>query len=160
MTHPVLLPLLLATALVAGDSLAGTVYKSVDAEGRVRYSDKPPADGQILKTLQLPDRAPATVPAAGDLVAQMAATTARLRADRLAREADRAPPPPRDPVPTYAHDEPEARYYLPLPYRHGYRPERRDHERPRREPDLRNERDRRRDEMDGTWYVPQRLPGR
>ncbi|MDY0070328.1 MAG: DUF4124 domain-containing protein [Porticoccaceae bacterium] len=160
MTHPALLPLLLATALVAGDSLAGTVYKSVDAEGRVRYSDQPPADGRILETIRLPDRAPATVPARGDLVEQMAATTARLKADRLAREADRAPPPRRAQTQAPESDGPEARYYHPLPYRHGYRPERRDHERPRREPDLRNERDRRRDEMDGSWYVPKRLPGR
>ena len=102
-----------------------------------------------------------TVPAPLSLVEQMAATTARLRADRLARESDRAAPPRRESITPGADDEPETRYYQPLPYHHGYRPGARPphYWPPLREPDLRTDRDRRRDAMEGPWFVPKRLPG-
>jgi glutaredoxin len=54
-TLAVLLPMLVA----AGGALAGNVYKSVGPDGRVVYSDVPPASGKVEKTLQL-ESAPAS----------------------------------------------------------------------------------------------------
>ena len=40
-------------ALLAVSAHAATVYRSVDANGKVIYSDKPPPDGKVQKTLAI-----------------------------------------------------------------------------------------------------------
>lgn len=155
----VLLTTLILTSLGA---TGATVFKSVDADGTVRYSDKPPADGGAIEEIDLPDRSPVTVPDTASLVEQMAATTKRLQDDRLEREKARQPAP--KPQPIYYPQPEQKRQYHSQPWPWGYDapPYRQDHrhrQRPQREPpDLRNERDRNRDAKEGTWYVPQRLP--
>jgi glutaredoxin len=43
--------LLAALAMVSGPALGATLYKSVGPDGRVVYSDQPPAEGTVQKTL-------------------------------------------------------------------------------------------------------------
>jgi len=43
--------LFLGTILVSGVGCAGTLYKSVSPDGTVLYSDQPPADGKVQKTI-------------------------------------------------------------------------------------------------------------
>ncbi len=71
---------------------AATVYKSVDAEGRVTYSDQPPENADLVEVLdyQVQQRSPEDVE--GDLarIEAMRETTDRMAADRREREASRA----------------------------------------------------------------------
>lgn len=154
-------PWLLAVLALFSVAVYGTtVYKSVDAEGRVHYSDQPPAGNTAVEEIHLPDAPPVSVPDTTSLVEQMAATTARLKEDRLEREKERQPDP--RPQPSYYPQPPQEpqSYRHPWPWGYVAPPHRGKHHRPpqREAPDLRNERDRRRDERQGTWYVPKRLP--
>lgn len=148
-------------ALVALPAPGATVYKSVGADGTVRYSDKPPPDNSPTEEIHLPDRPPVTLPDTRSLMEQMAATTDRLKADRLEREAARQPPASQaQPV---DYPQPVQQSYS-RPWLWGYEaaPQGRDHrhrQRPEREPpDMRNQRDRDRADREGTWYIPKRLP--
>ncbi len=69
---------------------ATTVYKSVDAYGRVTFSDQPPTEGSLVDILEYND--PAPVPSAGDAArfAAMREVTDRMAADRRERETARA----------------------------------------------------------------------
>ncbi|MDX1733595.1 MAG: DUF4124 domain-containing protein [Halioglobus sp.] len=78
---------LLACTQANGDT---TVYRSVDADGRVAFSDQPPSAGSEVQTLVI-----ATPLAQPDDLQQrrleaMRATTDRMVADRMAREKHRA----------------------------------------------------------------------
>jgi Domain of unknown function (DUF4124) len=71
-------------------SFAATVYKSIDANGVVTYSDSPPADDVMVETLVFDEL---TVPAAENerqRLQDMRETTDRMIADRMAREKHRA----------------------------------------------------------------------
>lgn len=155
----VLLAMLILTSVAA---TGATVYKSVDADGTVRYSDKPPQGNDPVEKIHLPDRVPVTLPDTESLLAQMAATTERLKADRLEREAARQPRSPPAVTRDYPQSEPQ-RQYWPYPWlqgqdgpAYGEHRNRQRHDRPA--PNLRNDRDRRRADREGTWYVPKRLP--
>ncbi len=50
--------------LAAVPSLAQTLYKSVGPDGRVVYSDQPPADGKVQKTMTFENLPSTTLPAA------------------------------------------------------------------------------------------------
>jgi glutaredoxin len=54
-----LLPILLLVLAWPGGVSAGTLYKSVTADGRVVYSDHPPEQARVVKTLT-PDASPTT----------------------------------------------------------------------------------------------------
>lgn len=58
-TLAVLLPMLLA----AGATMAGSMYKSVGPDGRIVYSDAPPASGRVQKTLQFESAPSSPLPA-------------------------------------------------------------------------------------------------
>lgn len=84
-----------------------TVYRTVDAQGNVTFSDQPPADGSAeVLSIDVP---PAADPAALEQrLEALRATTDRMAADRRARETRRAelaaarraaPQPEPDPVP-------------------------------------------------------------
>ncbi len=153
---------LITLLLIASQAPATTVYKSVDDKGVVRFSDRPPDDtSTLVGTLELPARQPAEIPDSRQLMEDMAATTERLREDRLRREARRAPSPgstdPDERIEQYP--SPSPLWYPPGPWRHGYRPDRSRDQQQHQPPDTRSERDRRRDDMEGTWYIPRRLPG-
>jgi hypothetical protein len=120
---------LLAIALaVALPALGATVYKSVDADGKVSFSDTPPPAGSATEVIETRDTDASPDPDAAERLQQMRETTDRLRADRLAREQARALPP----APAYpaypeqddgARGDDEDRWLLPYypPYRrwHG-----------------------------------------
>lgn len=163
---------LLLLIMMSTVAAASTVYKSVQPDGTVRFSDKPPGQDGDVEVIQLPRYAPVSVPDSNKLVADMAATADRLREDRLRREAERTPSQPATPAPASGEYDPPILqpWHYPVPYRSGYRrPYHDDRERDRARdwerdhrypaPDRRSERDRRRDNMGGTWYIPKRLPG-
>ena len=143
-----------------------TVYRSVDASGTVRFSDRPPVgDDASVEVIRLATSPPVSVPDSQQLIADMAATTERLRQDRLRRTEERAPTSsPILPAEAgrYSSQTRQAWYY-PGPYRHGYprgpawHPPDRSQQKP--QPDTRTERDRRRADMEGTWVIPRQLPG-
>ncbi len=76
--------------LLAGQSMATTVYKTVDARGRVSFSDQPPPAGAAVEVLDY--SMPAVMPSALDTarLEAMRETTDRMAADRREREAHRA----------------------------------------------------------------------
>ncbi len=82
--------LLLLMLLCSGAAHATTVYKSVDAEGRVTFSDQPPTETTLVEILEY--RVPDTEPSALDTarLQAMRETTDRMAADRREREAARA----------------------------------------------------------------------
>lgn len=92
------LPTLAAAVLAAllcvnaASTLAAKVYKYVDAEGRVTYSDQPPAEGDAVEVLdlQLPERSQADIDNDLARIEAMRETTDRMAADRREREAARA----------------------------------------------------------------------
>lgn len=84
--------LLGALLLIAEPAFAITVYKSIDANGKVSFSDQPPITGTKVETIEIEDY---TVPDQTETEARLQAmreTTDRLRDDRLARERQRNPP--------------------------------------------------------------------
>ncbi len=85
-----MLAIALAGALPA---LGATVYRSVDAEGKVSFSDTPPAAGTATEVIETRDTYTSPDPDSAERLQQMRETTDRLRADRLAREQERALPP-------------------------------------------------------------------
>lgn len=116
-------PLLLIVALMAPlSSFAVTVYKSVDADGNVSYSDTPPADGRSAESIQITEYA--TGLSAEDMIRlqSMRETTDRMRDDRLAREEQRAQEQAYLPaaLPDYAPGDEsqtsDTRYLLPVYY--------------------------------------------
>ncbi len=80
----------LLAALASGAQAQSTVYKTVDENGVVTFSDQPPAEGAPVETLTI--EAPATQPT--DEYSQnleaMRETTDRMVEDRRAREKHRA----------------------------------------------------------------------
>ena len=126
---------LLAIALAGSlPALGATVYKTVDADGKVSFSDTPPPAGSATEVIETRDTYASPDPDAAERLQQMRETTDRLRDDRLAREQERAPPP----APAYPgypeqedsaqRDDDEDRWLLPYypPYRRwhggGHRP--------------------------------------
>ena len=79
--------LLLSLVTTAGGT---TIYKSVDGQGRVTFSDQPPAEGKVVSVTEY--REPQPSPSALDLqrIEAMRETTDRMAADRREREASRA----------------------------------------------------------------------
>lgn len=88
------LTLLLAMSLQAPSVLAITVYKTVDANGRISFSDQPPAEDAEgdLEVEVLDYSTPTVTPSALDSARLQALreTTDRMAADRREREAHRA----------------------------------------------------------------------
>lgn len=134
----VLLALLIAAAATAQGQ---TIYKSIDANGNIVYSDTPMEDTLLLETLSLDpeirDDSPQEQSQAR--IDQMAVTTERLKSDREDRERlrreeeeqlrarQRAATPPQIYREEYYHDYYPYRNYYPYTGRYPYR-----HQRPRR----------------------------
>ena len=86
------IPLQLTIFVLLGSSfaVADTVYKSVDENGVISFSDTPPEDGGEAETLQLVAPQPSS---SGESLANLEAmreTTDRMAADRREREKHRA----------------------------------------------------------------------
>lgn len=69
---------------------AATVYKTVDDNGVVSYSDTPPAEGVVTETLVIDVQDPQLTETEQQRIEDMRATTDRMVADREAREKHRA----------------------------------------------------------------------
>lgn len=81
---------LLVAALVLGASAhAVTVYKSVDAEGKISYSDQPPTAGQQAEKIDIHAYAPLRSAEDAARLQAMRDTTELMRRDRLEREQQR-----------------------------------------------------------------------
>ena len=70
--------------------LAATVYKTVDEDGVVSFSDIKPAGETPVETLVIDARAPQVSEAERQRLQDMRDTTDRMAADRMAREKHRA----------------------------------------------------------------------
>ena len=68
---------------------AATVYKSIDARGRISYSDSPPVAAVSVETLVLHVRSPEVSDEYRSRLAEMTEVTNRMAADRLQREQAR-----------------------------------------------------------------------
>lgn len=79
--------LMLCLATTAGGA---TIYKSVDGQGRVTFSDQPPAEGKVVSVMEY--RESQAGPSALDQqrIEAMREVTDRMAADRREREASRA----------------------------------------------------------------------
>jgi hypothetical protein len=71
-------------------SLAATVYKTVDEDGVVSFTDIKPAGESPVETLVIDARAPQVSEAEQQRLQDMRDTTDRMAADRMAREKHRA----------------------------------------------------------------------
>ena len=69
---------------------AATIYKSVDAKGRVTYSDQLPIETTLVDILEYTETAPTLAADDAERLAEMRETTDRMAADRREREASRA----------------------------------------------------------------------
>jgi hypothetical protein len=82
---------LLALLLVrCTPGFAATVYKSIDENGVVTYSDTRPTHDTQVETLLFDEQAPAPAEQAQQRLQDMRETTDRMVADRTAREKQRA----------------------------------------------------------------------
>ncbi len=69
---------------------AATIYKSIDENGVVSYSDTRPEDDTVVETLVIDEQSPAATEQAQQRLQDMRETTDRMVADRMAREKHRA----------------------------------------------------------------------
>jgi len=67
-----------------------TVYKSVDEEGNVTFSDSPPADAKVTQELRVEAPQPQSAGEQQQALEDMRETTDRMAADRRERERHRA----------------------------------------------------------------------
>ena len=81
---------LLLASLVAGPVLAATVYKTVDENGVVSYSDTAPAIEQEAEVMVIDVPAPQDSESAQEQLEAMRETTDRMVVDRQQREKHRA----------------------------------------------------------------------
>ena len=119
---------------------AATVYKTVDDNGVVSFSDTRPPDNTPVETVEIDAQAPQDSALAQQRLQDMRETTDRMATDRMAREKHRAElrklqaqTPPRQPA-YQTYDDPlytgysssgYSRYYnypARRPWRPGYRP--------------------------------------
>jgi hypothetical protein len=109
MIRALALACLLIACLSGARAEPTTVYRTVDAQGNVSFSDQPPADG-AAEVLSIDVPPPADPAVLEERLEAMRETTERMAADRLAREsaresqraelaAARQPEPQPEPVP-------------------------------------------------------------
>ena len=79
-----------ALLLLSMESMGTTIYKSVDAEGRVTFSDQPPPGDEVVDVLEYREPGPTTSALDRERIEAMREVTERMAADRREREADRA----------------------------------------------------------------------
>lgn len=92
--------------------MSATIYKSVDANGVVTYSDTRPREDVLVETLVIEEREPPQGETAQQQLQEMRETTDRMVADRMARERHRAELRQLDREPAAEDTTPElAEYY-------------------------------------------------
>jgi hypothetical protein len=76
--------------LWCASAFAATVYKTVDEQGRVTFSDTPPTTNITVETVVIDAPQPLSSGLAEKRLEEMRVTTDRMVADRMARERHRA----------------------------------------------------------------------
>jgi hypothetical protein len=76
--------------VVCFEARATTIYKSVDAQGRVSFSDQPPAGADVVDVYEYHEPPPSRSALDVDRIEAMREVTERMAADRREREASRA----------------------------------------------------------------------
>jgi len=124
--------LLLLVSLCCLPALAATVYKTVDENGVVSFSDTPPATDAPVETMKIDAPTPEVSADEQQRLQDMRETTDRMAADRKAREQQRAElrkeqSQPATPAPDYTdymgYSGGNTGYYDRYPLRRpGYRP--------------------------------------
>jgi hypothetical protein len=85
-TSLVYAPLLLA----AGQAVAGEIYKSTDAQGRIVYTDQPPAvEAEVVRIESAPRNQAAAVARVQSELATLAAQDERRKREALAKAAEK-----------------------------------------------------------------------
>ena len=101
---------------------AATVYKTIDSNGVVTYSDVKPRGEVVVETFEFEQTEPADSADAAQRLQEMREITDRMAADRMAREQHRAQMRQLE-AQAAEREEPEEIYYEPVPiYRGGYSP--------------------------------------
>ncbi len=97
MSYLLLCCIILTLALSLPPAVLGEVYKWVDAEGQVHYSDRPPPEVKNAEVVDIPESGLETAPAApaqpdssAEELERIRKLTEELEKDRKAREAERA----------------------------------------------------------------------
>ncbi len=97
MSYLLLCCIILTLALSLPPAVRGEVYKWVDAEGQVHYSDRPPPGVNNAEVVDIPESGIETAPAApaqpvssAEELERIRKLTEELEKDRKAREAERA----------------------------------------------------------------------
>ena len=80
----------LVTLLYCTTSQAATVYKTVDEDGVVSFSDTKPISEEPVETLKINAQAPPVSAEEKQRLEDMRETTDRMAADRMARDKQRA----------------------------------------------------------------------
>ena len=80
----------LLVLLCCAPGQAATVYKTVDEDGVVSFSDTKPVSEEPVETLKINAQAPPVSAAEQQRLEDMRETTDRMAADRMAREKQRA----------------------------------------------------------------------
>lgn len=107
---------LLGLALLAGTAAAEQIYKSVDADGNVTFSNQPPADAVDVDEVKVkPGPSAAAQQAARERVQAQEATASELGEARASRVPPQPEPGPREPA-VVEPVEPVNQYYG-YPYR-------------------------------------------
>ena len=76
--------------LCCSSAMAATIYKSVDANGVVSYSDTKPENEVLVETIEIEVQQPQSSELTEQRLQDMRETTDRMVADRMARERHRA----------------------------------------------------------------------
>jgi hypothetical protein len=76
--------------LVGFEARATTIYKSVDAQGRVSFSDQPPVAAEVVDVYEYREPSPSRSALDAERIEAMREVTERMAADRREREASRA----------------------------------------------------------------------
>lgn len=119
--HRLLLSMLLLSLEISAQPT--TVYKSVDENGQVTFSDQPPASAERAETLVYDTGEPVSAEEAEARLQRMRETTDRMAEDRRQREAARSAARASRPAdtPATAQSEPLPVYY-PVYYGRRHRP--------------------------------------
>lgn len=117
-----LLAITLLAALHATPLAAQTVYRAINPDGTVSFSDTPPSHTRDYEEIQLEEYPPSDPEAQRRAVEAMTATSNRLQADRQAREKARQEEQARQQRPVIYRPQPAAPERDDPYYRHPYYP--------------------------------------
>ncbi len=105
-------------SLVIPAAAWGDIYKWVDEQGRVSYSDVPPPTSGRAKNVEVVQKEPKLTPSEQALLARIQSLERQVQAQRYAAQAPAVPPP--TPYPSYYPPAPQPPPPSPSYYDSGY----------------------------------------